>query len=106
MDTDTREVSAIRIDLDDGEVELVRTAGSTATVRRTGQPERTMSLESRDLGDLLAEELRRLDADETYAEALAAATGESSLSDRSAVRTHVWHDPTEESDPDPALTVA
>ena len=47
-----------------------------------------------------------MDADETYAAALAAATGQSSLSDRSAIRTHVWHDPTEESDPDPALTVA
>jgi len=106
VDTDSRELTAIRIELDDGEVELTTSGSSTATLRRTGQPERTMSLESRDLGDLLAEELRRLDADETYAEALAAATGETALSDRSAVRTHVWHDPTEESDPDPALTTA
>jgi glucose-6-phosphate dehydrogenase assembly protein OpcA len=105
VDTNNKQISAIRIELDDGEVEL--SAGrQNAVLRRTGQPERTMSLESLDLGDLLAEELRRLDADETYAEALAAATGESALSDRSAVRTHVWHDPTEESDPDPALTVA
>ena len=87
-------------------MELTREGRSTAVLRRTGQPERTMSLESRDLGDLLAEELRRLDADETYADALAAATGMSALSDRSAVRTHIWHDPTEETDPDPALTTA
>ena len=103
---ESRDVSAIRIELDDGEVELTSAGGQTATLRRTGQPDRTMSLESRDLGDLLAEELRRLDADETYADALAAATGQSALSDRSAVRTHVWHDPTAEDDPDPALTVA
>jgi glucose-6-phosphate dehydrogenase assembly protein OpcA len=106
VDSDTREVSAIRIELDDGEVELTAADRQTATLKRTGQPARTMSLESRDLGDLLAEELRRLDADETYAASLAAATGQSSLSARSPVRTHVWHDPTEESDPDPALTTA
>jgi len=106
VDTDTSEVSAIRIELDDGEVELTAAGRQTAILRRTGQPERTMSLESRDLGDLLAEELRRLDADETYAASLEAATGQASLSDRSAIRTHIWHDPTEESDPDPALTVA
>lgn len=106
VDEEGQGVSAVRIEVEDGEVHLSRDGGSTATLRRTGQPERTMPLEQRDLGDLLAEELRRLDADETYAEALAAATGEGGLAGRSPVRTHVWHDPTEESDPDPALTTA
>ncbi len=46
-----------------------------------------MPLEQRDLGDLLAEELRRLDADETYAEALAAATG-SDRADRPLAAPH------------------
>jgi hypothetical protein len=63
-----------------------------------------MPLERRELGDLLAEELRRLDADETYAAALSAATGVQGLSDRSGTRSHVWHDPTEAAEPDPALT--
>ena len=65
-----------------------------------------MPLEPRELGDLLAEELRRLDADETYALALGTATGVGDLSGRPATRVHVWHDPTESEDPDPALTVA
>ena len=42
---------------------------------------------------LLAEELRRLDADHTYADALGAVTGETGLNERSSVRTHIWHDP-------------
>ena len=65
-----------------------------------------MPLEPRALGDLLAEELRRLDADETYARALGRATGSGDLSGRSDTRTHVWHDPTQATDPDPALTTA
>jgi ATP-dependent DNA ligase len=65
-----------------------------------------MPLEQRELGDLLAEELRRLDADQTYAEALAAATGVTGLEETAAARTHVWHDPTEASTPDPALTTS
>jgi hypothetical protein len=48
---------------------------------------------SRSTGDLLAEELRRLDVDESYAEALGAVTGQTGLNDRPAVRTHIWHDP-------------
>ena len=48
------------------------------------------------LGDLLAEELQRLDADETYAEALQAATGATGLSARPETRTHVWIDPADE----------
>ena len=54
-----------------------------------------MPLPRRDVGDLLAEELRRLDADEPYAEALEAATGVSGLGDRPATREHVWFDPAE-----------
>ena len=39
----------------------------------TGQPDRRVALKRRTTADLLAEELRRLDADEPYADALAAA---------------------------------
>ena len=48
------------------------------------------------LGDLLSEELRRLDTDEPYREALEAATGVTGLADRSPMREHVWFDPAEE----------
>ncbi len=104
VDGDGAGITSVVIALEDGEVRLERGAGATATLHRTGQPERTMPLERRELGDLLAEELRRLDADETYAAALSAATGVTGLADRPASRTHVWHDPTAADEPDPALT--
>ena len=82
-----------------------REDGRTALLSRTGQPDRRMPLEPRELGDLLAEELRRLDADETYARALGARHRRRRPVDsgRSSAR-HVWHDPTEAAEPDPALT--
>jgi hypothetical protein len=52
-----------------------------------------VSLPDRALGDLLGEELRRLDPDEPYSEALEAATGTSGLAGRSPVREYVWFDP-------------
>ncbi|MBC7374898.1 MAG: glucose-6-phosphate dehydrogenase assembly protein OpcA [Frankiales bacterium] len=95
-------ISQVQVTLQEGEVRISRTDATSALLQRTGQPDRTMPLEPAALGDLLAEELRRLDADEIYAQALAEATGTSGNS--AAYRTHVWHDPTGASDPDPALT--
>lgn len=66
---------------------------SMAVFRRTGQEDRLLPLVRRPLGDELAEELRRLDADQVYAEALGAATGLSGLERRPAQRVHVWKDP-------------
>ena len=94
-------VTGVRVELDGCTVDISRSDGRTATLARTGQPDRAMPLPRRDLGDLLAEELRRLDSDETYAEALEAATGERGLSARSPVRTHVWTDPALDRDPAP-----
>jgi glucose-6-phosphate dehydrogenase assembly protein OpcA len=74
------------------ELSIVRDDG-TAQFRRSGQDERTMPLTRRPLGDELAEELRRLDSDEIYAEALGAATGYSGLAARTGRRVHVWKDP-------------
>ncbi|MFI5717085.1 glucose-6-phosphate dehydrogenase assembly protein OpcA [Nocardia sp. NPDC051750] len=45
--------------------------GVTATLTRTGEPVQRIALARRETRDCLAEELRRLDADEIYAEALA-----------------------------------
>ncbi|MFE9693994.1 glucose-6-phosphate dehydrogenase assembly protein OpcA [Micromonospora sp. NPDC005806] len=64
-----------------------------AIFRRTGQADRALPLVRRPLGDELAEELRRLDADQVYAEALGAAAGLSGLDQRPSQRVHVWKDP-------------
>lgn len=74
-------------------IRLTRPDGHVATFARSGQPERQLPLLRRPLGDLLAEELRRLDADEVYAESLESCTGVSRLSERSPRRTHRWRDP-------------
>jgi hypothetical protein len=52
-----------------------------------------MPFGERPLGELLAEELRRLDHDHVYAEALSNVTGVRDIEQRSPVRTHIWHDP-------------
>jgi glucose-6-phosphate dehydrogenase assembly protein OpcA len=74
-------------------VKIARPDGRTATLSRTGEPDRQLPLTRRDIGDLLAEELRRMDPDYVYAETLAVATGVSGLEDREPVRTHTWRDP-------------
>jgi hypothetical protein len=74
------------------EVSLTRDVDS-AVLRRTGQNDRDLPLTRRPLGEELAEELRRLDADETYAAALSALTGAKRLNDRPPMRVHIWQDP-------------
>jgi glucose-6-phosphate dehydrogenase assembly protein OpcA len=85
-----------REDGSDLHFEISRPDGRMARLTRSGEPDRNLPLPRRALGDLLAEELRRMDADEIYADALQAATGTSGLSDRSPRRTHVWRDPEQE----------
>ncbi len=53
-----------------GEVALVRPSLTTASLTVTNQPVRDLALPRRGLRDCIAEELRRLDADEVYAEVL------------------------------------
>jgi glucose-6-phosphate dehydrogenase assembly protein OpcA len=53
-----------------GNVELVRPDGKVGTLTQAGQPDRRVSLQRRSVRDCLSEELRRLDADEIYAETL------------------------------------
>ncbi len=73
----TREVSAgpgitgVTFVTADGDITLSRPDGRTATLCKPGQPERRVALHRRDTSELLAEELRRLDPDEVYAEVLA-----------------------------------
>ncbi|MGQ0575912.1 MAG: glucose-6-phosphate dehydrogenase assembly protein OpcA [Pseudonocardia sp.] len=54
-----------------GAVELVRPDGKVGTLRAPGQPERRVALSRRSVPECLAEELRRLDPDDIYADALA-----------------------------------
>src|SRR6185312_13005052 len=53
-----------------GVISLVRTQARTATLTAPGQPDRHVALPRRTLRDCIAEELRRLDADDVYAEVL------------------------------------
>ena len=48
-------------------ISISRTDGRLATFASPGQPDRPVALKRRDLPDLLAEELRRLDEDDVYA---------------------------------------
>jgi glucose-6-phosphate dehydrogenase assembly protein OpcA len=61
---------SVVLDRRSGPVELVRPEGSVATLHQPGQPERRVSLPPRSDRDCLAEELRRLDPDEIYADVL------------------------------------
>ncbi len=62
---------SVELDRRSGLISLVRPETITATLTVTNQPERTLALPRRPLRDCLAEELRRLDFDEVYAEVLA-----------------------------------
>ncbi|MFF5493394.1 glucose-6-phosphate dehydrogenase assembly protein OpcA [Streptomyces aquilus] len=63
-------VTAVRLRTADGEVVIDRPEGPLATLSLPGQPSRTLALKVRTTSELIAEELRRLDADEMYAVAL------------------------------------
>jgi glucose-6-phosphate dehydrogenase assembly protein OpcA len=91
------EITSNRPNGDRFDVQITRPDGRMATLTRTGEPDRTLPLPRRDIGDLLAEELRRMDPDYVYAEALATSTGVTGLADRPTVRTHVWRDPASDS---------
>jgi glucose-6-phosphate dehydrogenase assembly protein OpcA len=88
-------VSEVTVDVDDGStVRLVRQDARTVLLQRAGQPDSEVTLPERELGDLLAEELRRLDADQPYGDALGQATGVPGLNGRpDEPRTHIWVDP-------------
>ncbi|MET8980167.1 glucose-6-phosphate dehydrogenase assembly protein OpcA [Streptomyces sp. NPDC004539] len=63
-------LTAVRMATDAGPIALDRSDGSVATLSIHGQPDRAVALKRRDTVDLIAEELRRLDPDDTYASAL------------------------------------
>jgi len=63
-------LTAVRMRTSTGPITLDRADGSLATLSIQGQPDRAVALKRRDTAELMAEELRRLDPDDTYASAL------------------------------------
>ncbi|MFI6104915.1 glucose-6-phosphate dehydrogenase assembly protein OpcA [Streptomyces sp. NPDC051310] len=63
-------LTAVRLATDCGPIVLDRADGSLATLSIEGQPDRAVALKRRETAELIAEELRRLDPDDTYASAL------------------------------------
>lgn len=61
---------SVRLERPSGEVALVRPDGRVGTLTQPGQPDRRVTLQRRQTRECLAEEMRRLDADEIYREAL------------------------------------
>jgi glucose-6-phosphate dehydrogenase assembly protein OpcA len=63
-------LTAVRMATNTGQIVLDRADGTLATLSIQGQPDRAVALKRRETSELIAEELRRLDPDDTYASAL------------------------------------
>jgi glucose-6-phosphate dehydrogenase assembly protein OpcA len=68
-------ITEVSFDTREGNVAISRPDGRTATLSWPGRPERRVALHRRETADLIAEELRRLEPDEVYAETLRALAG-------------------------------
>lgn len=68
-------VTGVRLGTESGEIVIDRPEGPLATLHLPDQPSRTLALKVRTTSELIAEELRRLDADEMYAIALRGEAG-------------------------------
>ncbi|WP_326599640.1 glucose-6-phosphate dehydrogenase assembly protein OpcA [Streptomyces sp. NBC_01803] len=63
-------ITAVKLATEDGTICLDRPDGALATLAVPGQPDRHVALHRRATAELIAEELRRLDPDDTYAQAV------------------------------------
>ncbi|WP_020573173.1 glucose-6-phosphate dehydrogenase assembly protein OpcA [Actinopolymorpha alba] len=61
-------ITATRLHTESGDIAITRPDGLLARYSIPGQPERNVALKRRDTSELLAEELRRLDPDDVYAQ--------------------------------------
>jgi glucose-6-phosphate dehydrogenase assembly protein OpcA len=68
-------ITDVSFETAEGRVSISRPDGRMATLAWPGRPERRVALHRRDTADLIAEELRRLEPDEVYAETLRALAG-------------------------------
>jgi glucose-6-phosphate dehydrogenase assembly protein OpcA len=74
-------IISVRLERASGTVDLVRPLdGNTATLSQPGQPVRTLALAHRGDAECLADELRRLDPDEVYRDALVKGLGTCTVS--------------------------
>ena len=64
-------ITSVSFQTPEGDIVLSRPDGRTATLAWPGRPDRRVALHRRDVPDLIAEELRRLEPDELYGETLA-----------------------------------
>ncbi|MFD9354822.1 glucose-6-phosphate dehydrogenase assembly protein OpcA [Streptomyces sp. NPDC060031] len=78
--TDGPVITRVRLDTTGGEIRVDRPDGVLATLVLPGSPDRKVALKIRTSAELIAEELRRLDADEVYASALRSRPAQASLS--------------------------
>ena len=69
-DVSRRSLSRVALVTADGTVELDRPGSTVAVLTQPGQPEQQIAMPVRDLRECLAEELRRLDADEVYGDVI------------------------------------
>ncbi|MBT2488712.1 glucose-6-phosphate dehydrogenase assembly protein OpcA [Streptomyces sp. ISL-96] len=63
-------LTGVKMETNCGPIKLGRADGSLASLSIQGQPDRAVALKRRETAELIAEELRRLDPDDTYASAL------------------------------------
>ncbi|MBA2812105.1 glucose-6-phosphate dehydrogenase assembly protein OpcA [Streptomyces sp. KM273126] len=63
-------LTGVQLETTCGPISLHRPDGAMATLAVQGQPDRAVALKRRETSELIAEELRRLDPDDTYASAL------------------------------------
>jgi glucose-6-phosphate dehydrogenase assembly protein OpcA len=63
-------ITAVSFQTPGGDIVISRPDGRTATLSWPGRPDRRVALHRRDIPDLVAEELRRLEPDELYGETL------------------------------------
>ena len=91
--TEFPRMRTVELACENGDTITLTRKNGMATFSRTGQPDRNLPLVRRPVGDELAEELRRLDADQIYSQALGAVSGIPNLDGRSPTRVHIWKDP-------------
>jgi glucose-6-phosphate dehydrogenase assembly protein OpcA len=93
------DIDKVTIGFADGAKFTADADGGRLILQREGQPDSIAPFPDRSLGELLAEELRRLDDDEIYAQSLGAVTDLSGLAERPSQRKHIWKDPALADDP-------
>ncbi len=78
-------LTAVRLGTAAGDIAITRPDGLLASYTVPGQPERLVALKRRDFTELLSEELRRMDADDVFEQALNAL--ESRVTKKSGAKT-------------------